>query len=142
MKKKILFLVTVLSLFLVSDNVHALEFTTPTYTITYYVNNEVYATYTVEEGSSHTLIDYEYNSDLYNSYGWTYDSRIDLTNITSDVNIYRTVEQKYITPVYIKNITDFPIQKKDFYVLLVLLATLILMLFLKWSFPLKGGKNL
>lgn len=114
----------------------------PIYKITYYVNNEVYRVFEVEKGSSHTLIDYEYNSDLYNSYGWTYDSNIDLNNITSDINIYRTIEQKYITPVYVKNFNDFPITRTDFYALLVLLATLIIFLFLRWCFPMKGGRNL
>lgn len=114
----------------------------PKYKITYYVNNEVYRVFEVEKGSSHTLIDYEYNSDLYNSYGWTYDSNIDLNNITSDINIYRTIEQKYITPVYVKNFNDFSITRTDFYALLVLLATLIIFLFLRWCFPMKGGRNL
>lgn len=37
---------------------------------------------------------------------------------------------------------DFPISKEEFYVLLVLVATLIMMLFLKWCFPFKMGGDL
>lgn len=37
---------------------------------------------------------------------------------------------------------DFPITKNDFYALLILLGTIIMMLFFKWTFPMKGGRKL
>ena len=38
-------------------------------------------------------------------------------------------------------VSNFPISNTEFTCLLVLLGVLILMLFLKWCFPMKGGKN-
>lgn len=114
----------------------------PTYKITYYVNNLVYKELEVEEGTSHDLDNYSYNSDMYNFSGWTVEDNKDLTNITSNIVIRATLEEKAVTPVYIKNISDFPIQKTEFYALLVLLGSLIIMLFLKWCFPFKGGSDL
>lgn len=38
-------------------------------------------------------------------------------------------------------VSNFPFDKTDFYTLLVLIGILIIMLFLKWCFPMKGGKN-
>lgn len=38
-------------------------------------------------------------------------------------------------------VSNFPFDKTDFYTLLVLVGILIIMLFLKWCFPMKGGKN-
>lgn len=112
----------------------------PKYTITYYINNEVYKTLEVEKGSSHTFIDYNYNTNLYNFSGWNVETTdVDLNNITSNVVIRATLEEKIVNPVYINN---FPITKNDFYTLLVMLGTLIMMLFLRWLFPTKGGKNL
>ena len=112
------------------------------YKITYYLNDEIYKEIEVEKGSSHSLIDYDYNSDLFNFSGWSVDENKDLLNITSDISIHATLKEKDVNTVYVKNFDDFPITKTDFYALLVLLATLIIFLFLRWCFPLKGGKNL
>ncbi len=76
------------------------------YDIKYYLNNELYDTITVEGGSSHTLKNNpEYNSTNQYWSGWTYDSNIDLSNITSDVNIYGTISDKPIYKInyYINN---------------------------------------
>lgn len=110
------------------------------YTITYYLNNEVYQTFEVETGTSHTLINYDYNTSLYNFSGWIIETEnVDLTNVTQNIVIRGTLEQKIVNPVYINN---FPITKEEYYVLLVLLSTLIIMQFLKWCFPFKGGSDL
>lgn len=61
----------------------------PKYTITYYVNNEVYQTVEVEEGSSHELIEYTPDKN-YQFSGWSYDETLDLSNVNSDINIYGT----------------------------------------------------
>lgn len=114
----------------------------PKYKITYYLNNEVYKEIEVEKGSSHTLDDYSYNKDLYVFSGWSVDDNKDLSNITSDISIRATLEEKQVNAVYVKNFNDFPITRTDFYALLVLLATLIIFLFLRWCFPMKGGRNL
>lgn len=114
----------------------------PTYKITYYLNNEIYKEIEVEKGSNHQLENYSYNSDLYNFTGWSIENDLDISNITSDIVIRGTLEQKAITPVYIKNFDDFPITKTEFYSLLVLLGTLIMIIFLKWCFPFKGGSDL
>lgn len=114
----------------------------PIYKITYYLNNEIYKEIEVEKGSSHQLENYSYNSDLYNFTGWSIENDLDISNITSDIIIRGTLEQKVITPLYIKNFNDFPITKTEFYSLLVMIAILMLMLFLRWCFPMKGGKNL
>lgn len=75
-----------------------------TYTITYYLNNQVYQTITdVPEGSSHTLLYYQ-PSNEYNFSGWFYDNSIDLTSIRSDINIYGTTSLKpYYTITYYLN---------------------------------------
>lgn len=112
------------------------------YKITYYLNDKIYKEIEVEKGSSHSLIDYEYNSDLYNFSGWSVDENKDLSNITSDISIHATLKEKDTNTVYVKNFDDFPITKTDFYALLVLLATLIMIIFLKWCFPFRGGKDL
>ena len=108
------------------------------YTITYYINNEVYKTIEVEEGTSHELLSYEYNENTHNFSGWQYDETLDFTNITSDITINATLEEKVVIPVYM----EFPINKTEFYVLLVEVGVLIMMLFLKWCFPFKGGSDL
>lgn len=113
-----------------------------TYKITYYLNNEIYRVFEVEKGSSHTLEDYSFNKDLYVFSGWSVDDNKDLSNITSDISIRATLEEKQVNAVYVKNFNDFPITRTDFYALLVLLATLIIFLFLRWCFPMKGGRNL
>lgn len=110
----------------------------PKYTITYYVNNEVYQMVEVEEGSSHELLTYEYNDSTHTFTGWQYDETIDLTNITSDITINATLTEKDVIPVYI----EFPINKTEFYALLVEVALLIMIIFLKWCFPFKGGSDL
>lgn len=77
-----------------------------TYDIKYYLNNELYDTIIVEGGSSHTLKSPPtYDSSTQNWSGWTYDSNINLSNITSDFNIYGTVSDKssYIITYYINN---------------------------------------
>lgn len=38
-------------------------------------------------------------------------------------------------------VSNFPITKEEFYSLLIALCVLIFMLFFKWCFPMKGGKN-
>ena len=38
-------------------------------------------------------------------------------------------------------VSNFPLDKTDFYTLLVLLGVLIIMIFFKWCFPMKGGKK-
>lgn len=113
--------------------------TIPTYTITYYLNNELYKTLEVEKGSSHTIEEYTYNTSLYTFSGWVLETTdVDLSNITDNVVIRATLEAKTVNPVYINN---FPVTKNEFYVLLVLISTLIMMQFLKWCFPFKGGSD-
>lgn len=65
------------------------------YTITYYVNNEVYKTVEVEEGSSYQLLEYTPPKN-YKFNGWEYDETIDFSNVTSDINIYGTTS--YVRP--------------------------------------------
>lgn len=48
------------------------------------------------------------------------------------------VECEEVGPVEVSN---FPFDKTEFYALLVLLGVLIIMLFFKWCFPMKGGKK-
>ena len=110
----------------------------PIYKITYYVNNELYQTIEVEEGTSHNLLDYSYNSDTHIFSGWQYDETLDFSNITSDIIINATLEKKDVIPVYI----EFPINKNEFYTLLVEVGVLIMIIFLKWCFPFKGGSDL
>lgn len=112
------------------------------YKITYYLNNEIYKEFEVEKGSSHILEEYEYNKNLYIFSGWTVEDNKDLNNITDNIIIRATLEEKEINTVYVKNFEDFPITRTDFYVLLVLLSAFFLFLFLKWCFPMKGGRDL
>lgn len=114
----------------------------PIYKITYYLNNEVYKEIEVEKGSSHTLEDYSYNKDLYLFSGWSIDDNKDLSNITSDISIHATLEEKQVNAVYVKNFPETQVTKNEFYALLVLLATLIMIIVLKWCFPFRGGKDL
>lgn len=112
----------------------------PIYNITYYLNNEIYKTFEVEKGTSYTLLTYDYNSSLYNFSGWNVvTENVDLNNITSDVEIRATLEAKAVNPIYI---TNFPITKEEFYTLMTLVAALIMMLLLRWTFPWKGGSDL
>lgn len=112
------------------------------YKITYYLNNEVYKEIEVEKGSSHILENYSYNKDLYLFSGWSIDDNKDLSNITSDIFIRATLQEKEVNAVYVKNFPETQVTKNEFYALLVLLATLIMIIFLKWCFPFKGGKDL
>ena len=114
----------------------------PIYKITYYLNNEVYKEIEVEKGSSYTLEDYSYNKDLYVFSGWSVDNNKDLSNIISDISIRATLQEKEVNAVYVKNFPETQVTKNEFYALLVLLATLIMIIFLKWCFPFKGGKDL
>lgn len=108
------------------------------YKITYYLNNEIYKEIEVEEGSSHELLTYDFNKNTHTFSGWQYNENIDLTNITSDIIINATLVEKELIPVYI----EFPINKNEFYVLLVEVGVLIMIIFLKWCFPFKGGSDL
>lgn len=65
------------------------------YKITYYLNNEIYKEFEVEKGSSYTLIEYTPPKN-YNFSGWTVENDLDLTNISSDINIYGTTT--YVRP--------------------------------------------
>lgn len=65
------------------------------YKITYFLNNEIYKEIDVEEGSSHTLIEYTPPKN-YNFSGWIIENDLDLTNISSDINIYGTTT--YVRP--------------------------------------------
>lgn len=65
------------------------------YTINYYIDNDLYKSVEVEEGTNYTLIEYLPPKN-YNFSGWSYDENIDLTNITSDINIYGTTS--YVRP--------------------------------------------
>lgn len=77
------------------DEIYDAFSTLSKYIITYYVNNELYQVVEVEEGTSHILLDYlPPENYLFN--GWEYDSSIDLSNITSNVNIYGTTS--YVRP--------------------------------------------
>lgn len=111
------------------------------YSITYYVNNEVYKTFEVEKGSSFDInsVTYDFDKKLYNFSGWTYDNTIDFSNISQNIEIRATLLEKDVQPVFI---TNMPITQNDFYTLLVLIGVLITMLFLKWCFPFKGGTDL
>lgn len=64
------------------------------YKITYYLNNEVFKEIEVEKGSSHELISYN-PPENYSFSGWNTEG-LDLSNITSDLNIYGTTS--YIRP--------------------------------------------
>ena len=100
----------------------------------------MYKTLEVEKGSSHTLEEYSYNSNLYTFSGWTLETTdIDLNNITNNIILRATLEEKLVNPVYINN---FPITKEEYYILLILISTLIIMQYLKWCFPFKGGSDL
>lgn len=120
------------------DDLSNFETTIPTYKITYYINNELYQEFEVEKGSSHDLLIYDFNEFTHIFSGWQYDENINFTNITSDITINATLEEKDIIPVYI----EFPITKNEFYALLVEVGLLIMIIFLKWCFPFKGGSDL
>lgn len=78
------------------------KYSLPYYTITYYLNNEVYQEIEVQKGSSHTLLYYEPNSD-YNFSGWDY-GNANLSNIQSDITITGTTTPKpYYTISYYLN---------------------------------------
>lgn len=64
------------------------------YKITYYLNNEVYKEIEVEKGGSHELISYN-PPENYSFSGWNTEG-LDLSNITSDLNIYGTTS--YVRP--------------------------------------------
>ena len=108
------------------------------FTITYYLNDEEYLTYNVSAHSSHNLYNYSIPEGFSFS-GWSYDENIDLSDITSNVSIYGYLTE--IEPTY-TIINNFPITKNEFYALLIMLGTLIIMLFLKWCFPFKSGSDL
>lgn len=56
---------------------------------------------------------------------------------------FQDIEDSYEDYCNITNVeVDFPFDKNDFYVLLILVAIIIMMLFLKWCFPMKGGKKI
>lgn len=112
------------------------------YKITYYLNDEIYKEFEVEEGSSHTLLEYEYDSNLYIFSGWTVDDDKDLNNITDNISIHATLKEKESNIVYVKNFPEEQITKSEFYTLLILISTLIMLIFLRWCFPFKGGKDL
>lgn len=74
-------------------------------------------------------------------------SSYDLEDYLQPNFTYEDIENKYVVqeepteePTNVN--ISFPIDKEEFYVLLVLIATLIMMLFLKWCFPMKGGKKI
>lgn len=116
--------------------------TKATYKITYYLNDEIYKEIEVEEGSSHTLLEYEYDSNLYVFSGWTVDDDKDLNNITDNISIHATLKEKESNIVYVKNFPEEQITKSEFYTLLILISTLIMLIFLRWCFPFRGGKDL
>ena len=64
------------------------------YKITYYLDNEVYKEIEVAKGSSHELISYN-PPENYSFSGWNTEG-LDLSNITSDLNIYGTTS--YVRP--------------------------------------------
>lgn len=66
-----------------------------TYKITYYLNNEIYKELEVEDGTSYELEDYIPPKN-YSFSGWSYDENLDLSNITSNINIYGTTS--YVRP--------------------------------------------
>lgn len=56
---------------------------------------------------------------------------------------FQDIEDSYEDYCNVTNVeVDFPFDKNEFYTLLMLVATLILMLFFKWCFPMKGGKKI
>lgn len=67
----------------------------PYYTISYYLNSEIYNSVSVIEGTNYSLVDYVPPKN-YQFSGWSYDSNIDLTNITQNVNIFGT--SVYVRP--------------------------------------------
>lgn len=113
-----------------------------TYKITYYLNNEIYKEIEVEKGSSHTLLEYEYDNNLYVFSGWTVDDNKDLNNIVDNISIHATLKEKESNIVYVKNFPEDQITKSEFYTLLILISILIMLIFLRWCFPFKGGKDL
>lgn len=109
-----------------------------------------------------TNYSYSTSRTLYNGLsvywdGITYSSLNLYTSNSTDSALYLAsnftfseIESKYISstepepepsePDPVESLNS--ISRNDFYVLLMLLSTLIFMLFFRWCFPMKGGKNL
>lgn len=71
-------------------------------------------------------------------------SNVSLLDFTSNITS-SDIESSYQDYCNIPNVNvnvDFPFTKEDFYTLLILIGTIIMMLFLKWTFPMKGGRKL
>ena len=69
-------------------------------------------------------------------------STLDILN-QSDDSVYFAKNFSYKKKVVCPDVNvDIPITKEEFYVLLMLVSLLILLLFFKWCFPMKGGKKI
>lgn len=71
-------------------------------------------------------------------------SNVSLLGYTSNITS-SDIESSYQDYCNIPNVNvnvDFPFTKNEFYTLLILIGTIIMMLFLKWTFPMKGGRKL
>ena len=60
----------------------------------------------------------------------------------TETEVTEVIEQEAISSTGTDSTAQFPITREDFYLIPILLCILILMLFLKWTFPMKGGKKL
>lgn len=73
----------------------------PKYTITYYINNDIYKIFELEKGSSHTLIDYDYSSNVYRFSGWNIETvDADLNNITNNIVIRGTLSKNFDSQIH------------------------------------------
>lgn len=71
-------------------------------------------------------------------------SNISLLSYTSNITS-SDIESSYEDYCNIPNVdvnVDFPFTKEEFYTLMLLVGTIIMMLFFKWTFPMKGGKKI
>ena len=77
-------------------------------------------------------------SVLYSSYEF---SQGDIIYVQKNITA-QEIEDRYSQEDSPNVNIDFPISKEEFYCLLVFIATLILLLFFTWCFPMKGRRNL
>lgn len=71
-------------------------------------------------------------------------SNVSLLDYTSNITS-SDIEFSYEDYCNIPNVNvnvDFPFTKEEFYTLMLLVGTIIMMLFLKWTFPMKGGRKI
>ena len=84
---------------------------------------------------------FSYNNPVIENYYYTDFLAQDGTVFMQGNFTFNDIESKYTINNSSTDI-DFPIDKNEFYTLLILVGTLIIMLFLKWCFPFKFGGDL